>query len=271
MANRQPYLIALKNRFCVHPTFTFVQKERIAMSTAPSRTPATVSLADEEAVRGILVDTLFGLWATVNNLTRLRPSRHDRYRVTVFGSARTAPEHWVYEEVKQMCAALSAMDCDIITGGGPGLMQAANEGAQAARSEGVQSLGIRVHLPFEQEVNPFVEQAFEHATFFTRLHHFVLVSDAYIVAPGGIGTVLESMMIWQLLQVRHLHDIPLIFAGPMWKGLVEWASAQMLRPGFELASPEDIRIPRCVDNAAEAVAVIRNHRARWLTAEGKRS
>ena len=135
------------------------------MSTTPSHAPTTVSLADEEAVRRILIDTLFGLWATVNNLTRLRPSRHDRYRVTIFGSARTAPEHWVYEEVKQMCAALSAMDCDIITGGGPGLMQAANEGAQAARSEGVQSLGIRVHLPFEQEVNPFVEQAFEHATF----------------------------------------------------------------------------------------------------------
>ena len=239
------------------------------MSAPKSKPPATVSLADEEAVRRILVDTLFGLWTTVNNLTRLRPSRHERYRVTVFGSARTAPEHWVYEEVKQMCAALSAMDCDIITGGGPGLMQAANEGAQASRSEGVQSLGIRVHLPFEQEVNPFVEQAFEHATFFTRLHHFVLVSDAYIVAPGGIGTVLELMMIWQLLQVRHLHDIPLIFAGPMWKGLVEWASAQMLRPGFELAKPEDIQIPRCVNTAAEAVAIIRNHRARWLARQSK--
>ena len=148
-------------------------------------------------------------------------------------------------------------------------MQAANEGAQAARSEGVQSLGIRVNLPFEQEVNPFVEQAFEHATFFTRLHHFVLVSDAYIVAPGGIGTVLESMMIWQLLQVRHLHDIPLIFAGPMWKGLVEWASAQMLRPGFELAKPEDIRIPRCVDNAAEAVGIIRDHHARLVERAGQ--
>ena len=182
------------------------------MSTASSQTPTTVSLADEEAVRSILVDTLFGLWATVNNLTRLRPSRHERYRVTVFGSARTEPGHWVYEEVKQMCSALSSMNCDIITGGGPGLMQAANEGAQAAQaSQGVQSIGIRVHLPFEQDVNPFVEQAFEHATFFTRLHHFVLVSDAYIVAPGGLGTVLESMMIWQLLQVRHLHDTPLIF------------------------------------------------------------
>ena len=84
-----------------------------------------------------------------------------------------------------MCSALSAMNCDIITGGGPGLMQAANEGARAAQSsQGVQSIGIRVHLPFEQDVNPFVDQVFEHATFFTRLHHFVLVSDAYIVAPG---------------------------------------------------------------------------------------
>jgi uncharacterized protein (TIGR00730 family) len=242
------------------------------MNNTTSETPATVSLADEEGVKRILIDTLFGLWATVNNLTRLRPSRHDRYRVTVFGSARTKLGHWVYDEVKQMCTALSAMDCDIITGGGPGLMQAANEGAQAARAgQRVQSIGIRVNLPFEQNVNPFVEQAFEHGTFFTRLHQFVLMSDAYIVAPGGIGTVLESMMIWQLLQVRHLHDTPLVFAGPMWQGLVEWAGAQMLRPGFELAKPEDIRIPHCVNNAEEAVAVIREHHARWLARQEKHS
>ena len=155
------------------------------MSTAPSHSPTTVSLADEEAVKRILVDTLFGLWATVNNLSRLRPSRHERYRVTVFGSARPEPGHWVYEEVKQMCSALSAMNCDIITGGGPGLMQAANEGAQVSQAnQGVQSIGIRVHLPFEQDVNPFVEQTFEHATFFTRLHHFVLMSDALHCCPG---------------------------------------------------------------------------------------
>ena len=240
------------------------------MSTAPSQTPTTVSLADEEAVKRILVDTVFGLWATVNNLTRLRPSRRERYRVTVFGSARTEPGHWVYEEVKQMCSALSAMNCDIITGGGPGLMQAANEGARTAEeSQGTRSIGIRIHLPFEQHVNPFVEQAFEHATFFTRLHHFVLTSDAYIVAPGGLGTVLESMMIWQLLQVRHLLDTPLIFAGPMWRGLVEWAKANMLRPGFELAGPQDMEIPLCVDTGAEAVAVIRDHHGRWLASQGK--
>ena len=239
------------------------------MSTAPSETPTTVSLADEEAVSRIVVDTIFGLWATVNNLTRLRPSRHERYRVTVFGSARTQPGHWVYEEVKQMCSALSAMNCDIITGGGPGLMQAANEGARSA--EGTQSVGIRVHLPFEQKANPFVENVFEHGTFFTRLHHFVLTSDAYIVAPGGIGTVLEAMMIWQLLQVRQLSDTPLIFAGPMWKGLVEWASAHMLRPGFELASPRDMQLPRCVDNADEAVSIVRNYQARWLASQDQSS
>jgi uncharacterized protein (TIGR00730 family) len=242
------------------------------MSTAPPSPPApgTVSLADEDGVKRILTDTLFGLWATVNNLTRLRPSKRERYRVTVFGSARTEPGHWVYQEVKQMCSALSAMGCDIVTGGGPGLMQAANAGAQEAQAgERVQSIGIRVDLPFEQDVNPFVEQAFEHQTFFTRLHHFVLMSDAYIVAPGGIGTVLESMMIWQLLQVRHLGDTPLVFAGHMWKGLVDWASAQMLRPGFELASPQDMQIPRCVDDAEQAVAVIGEHHACWLAAKAK--
>lgn len=74
-------------------------------------------------------------------------------------------------------------------------------------------MGIRVELPFEQDVNSFVSQAFEHRTFFTRLHQFVLASDAYIVAPGGIGTVLETLMIWQLLQVRHLRDTPLILVG----------------------------------------------------------
>ena len=235
------------------------------MSDSKSVTePTTISLADEEGVKRILVETMFSLWNTVNNLSRLRPSKRERYRVTIFGSARTQPGHWVYGEVKRMAGELAGMGCDIVTGGGPGLMQAANEGAaEHGASERVQSVGIRVQLPFEQEVNPFVAQAFEHQTFFTRLHHFVLMSDAFIVAPGGIGTVLESTMIWQLLQVRHLHDIPLIFTGKMWQGLVDWASQMMLRPGFELASAEDMKIPICVDTADEAIALIRDHHAQW--------
>lgn len=225
--------------------------------------PRVVYLNDEENVRKIVTDTLFGLWATVNNLSRLRPSRRERYRVTVFGSARPDTEHWVYQQVKRMCAELSALGCDIVTGGGPGLMQAANEGAREAAAGGGQSIGIRVELPFEQTANPFVAQAFEHETFFTRLHQFVLMSDAYIVAPGGIGTVLEAMMVWQLLQVRHLQDTPLILAGPMWRGLVDWVRAQMRRPGFELAGAKDIEIPRCVDDADQAAAIVREHHARW--------
>src|SRR5262249_3602733 len=154
--------------------------------------------------------TVFGLWEIVNDLTRLRPSKRERYRVTIFGSARAQPGTYVYDEVKRVAAALAEMGCDIITGGGPGLMQAANEGAAAAQApERNRSVGIRGELLFEQEANPFVEQAFEPRTFFPRLHHFVLTSDAFVVAPGGIGTVLETSMIWQLLQVRHVRDTPL--------------------------------------------------------------
>src|SRR5206468_4997616 len=125
------------------------------------------------------------------------------------------------------------------------------------------SVGIRVELPFEQEVNPFVEQAFEHKTFFTRLHHFVLTSDAFVVAPGGIGTVLELMMIWQLLQVRHLNDTPLLLVGKMWADLVDWARTHLVASLPPLAKPEDMTIPRCVNTADEAIALIRQHHARW--------
>lgn len=230
--------------------------------------PTTVSMADEAGVKRILVDTVFGLWSIVNNLTRLRPVRRERYRVTLFGSARMKPGTWVYDEVLKLSAALADMGCDIVTGGGPGLMQAANEGAAAsAAAERVQSVGIRVDLPFEQEVNPFVEEAYEHQTFFTRLHQFVLMSDAYIVLPGGIGTVLEATMVWQLLQVRHLHDTPLIFVGSMWSDLVDWAKKYMLRPGYELASAEDMQIPRCVISGEEVLGIVREHNARWIAAQ----
>jgi uncharacterized protein (TIGR00730 family) len=225
-----------------------------------------VSLADEDAVKQILVDSVFGLWDIVNNLTRLRPSRRERYRVTIFGSARARPGTFAYEEVKRVSAALAEMGCDIITGGGPGLMQAANEGAAAGNApERSRSVGIRVDLPFEQEVNAFVQDAFEHKTFFTRLHQFVLMSDAYIVAPGGIGTVLELMLIWQLLQVKHVGAVPLILVGKMWAGLVDWARLNLLRPELPLASAEDLAIPRCVDTADEAIALLREHHRQWQT------
>ena len=144
-------------------------------------------------------------------------------------------------------------------------MQADNEGAAAVNApERDRSVGIRVELPFEQDVNPFVEQAFEHKTFFSRLHHFVLTSDAYVVSPGGIGTVLELMLIWQLLQVKHVRKSPLILVGAMWSQLVDWARANLLKPQLALANPEDLDIPSCVNTADEAIALLREHHARWL-------
>ena len=233
------------------------------MANAPRAADDTrlVSLGDEEAVTEILRTTVLDLWKAVNTLTRLRPSKRDRYRVAIFGSARAQPGTFVYEEVKRVAAAVAAMGCDVVTGGGPGLMQAANEGASLAGAPG--SIGIRVDLPFEQDANPFVVQAFEHETFFTRLHHFVIASDAFVVVPGGIGTVLEMLMIWQLLQVRHVDKVPLILVGKMWRGLVEWARTSMLDARLALANAQDLDIPTCVDTADEAIALIRDLHKEW--------
>lgn len=222
---------------------------------------AIVSLADEEAVKEVLATSIMGLWQVVNTLTRLRPSKRERYRVAIFGSARAQPGTFVYDEVKRLSSAFAGLGCDIVTGGGPGLMQAANEGATGAGAP--ESIGIRIELPFEQDINPFVSHAFEHGTFFTRLQHFVIASDAFIVVPGGIGTVLETLMVWQLLQVRHMHDVPLILVGKMWRGLVDWSTTAMLDPRLPLASPEDLKIPVCVDTADEAIAIVRDLHARW--------
>jgi predicted Rossmann-fold nucleotide-binding protein len=229
-----------------------------------SRPGRIISLADEDAVKDVLRTSILGLWDVVNVLTRLRPSSRERYRVTIFGSARARPGTFGYDETRRAAAALAAMGCDIITGGGPGLMQAANEGAATTAAGRTQSVGIRVDLPFEQEVNAFVTEAFEHRTFFTRLHQFVLTSDAFLVAPGGIGTVLETLMIWQLLQVKHLEDTPLVLVGRMWPGLIEWARASMLAADPPLAGVEDLGIPRCVADADAAIDIVRQHHATWL-------
>src|SRR5262245_37663049 len=128
------------------------------VSTSETKPGATlVPLSDESAVLDILRTSVLGLWETVNNLTRLRPTKRDRYRVTIFGSARVDPNHWVYAVVRDTAAELTRLGCDIVTGGGPGLMQAANEGVKLADADGThqKSVGIRVELPFEQDVNAF--------------------------------------------------------------------------------------------------------------------
>ena len=239
------------------------KKTKRTVASSDTGTPdGAISLADEDAVKDVLVSSVLSLWDVVNGLTRLRPSRRDRYRVTIFGSARLKPGSFGYEETKRVAAALARMGCDIVTGGGPGLMQAANEGAASAGGK-ARSLGIRVHLPFEQESNAFITESFEHRTFFTRLHQFVLTSEAFVVAPGGIGTVLELLMIWQLLQVSHLRDTPLVLIGKLWLGLVEWAKEAMLTTHPPLASAKDLAIPQCVADGDAAIEILRADRRRW--------
>src|SRR5262249_47706950 len=230
-----------------------------------------VCLSDEDATTALVEHAVTGLWDVVNELTRLRRTTRQNYRVTIFGSARLKPGTRAYNEVKKLAAELTKMGCDIISGGGPGLMQAANEGALSVESTArKRSVGIRVELPFEQEINPFVGQAYEHRTFFSRLHHFMIISDAFVVVPGGIGTLLELSLAWQLLQVRKLYNTPLIVVGKMWVELVEWGRRSMLSKGNELASEIDFTIPRCVNTIDETVALIRENRAAWLEAQTKR-
>jgi predicted Rossmann-fold nucleotide-binding protein len=146
-------------------------------------------------------------------------------------------------------------------------MAAANEGTKRADSDAHdRSVGIRVQLPFEQDVNAFVTQAYEHRTFFTRLQQFVLMSDAFVVVPGGIGTVLETMMIWQLLQVGHLQNTTLILAGKMYAELIAWCRHHMLRPELHLAHPEDMALPICVEDGPGILHILREHHATWVAA-----
>src|ERR671913_859604 len=131
--------------------------------TAPTASSDPISLGDEQKVLDVVRSSVLNLWEVVNGLTRLRPSKRDRYRVTIFGSARVPKDHWVYQAVRDVAAELTRLNCDIVTGGGPGLMQAANEGVMLADPGGTgpsRSMGIRVDLPFEQDVNAFVTEAF---------------------------------------------------------------------------------------------------------------
>ncbi|MDJ0521396.1 MAG: LOG family protein [Planctomycetota bacterium] len=221
----------------------------------------TIDAASEEVFK-VVESALRDVWRVANDLARIRPP-HEYYRVTVFGSSRVEPGDQIYDEVKRLAADLARMGCDIVTGGGPGLMQAANEGAKVGDPDNVtRSFGLPIELPFEEEPNPFVEKMYRHQTFFTRLHHFVRLSSAFIVVRGGIGTTLEMAMIWQLLQVRHMQNVPLILVGDMWGELIEWSRRHMLDGDHELASPKDLDLPICVASVEEAVEVIRKSRDR---------
>jgi uncharacterized protein (TIGR00730 family) len=216
----------------------------------------------------ILDKAIYQLWETINDLDQIQPERVDHYRVSIFGSSRIRRGDPVYDEVKKLSYELAHMGIDIVTGGGPGLMEAANSGAIEGQIEShARSFGLAIHLPSEEQSNPFVDKVFRHRTFFSRLHHFVRLSSAFIVMPGGIGTALELFMVWQLLQVKHMKEHPVILVGTMWTGLIEWISETMVSRG--LVSPPDLDVVNVVASSAEAIPIIRASYDRYKAEEKK--
>jgi hypothetical protein len=206
---------------------------------------------------------IVGLYHTIARLERLAPVERRYFRVALFGSSRIQDGDHGYDQVRELARQLSFLGCDIVTGGGPGLMRAANEGARrGAYRHKTRSFGLTILLPLEEQPNPFLDEVAEHRTFFSRLHQFIRLSHAYVVMDGGIGTTLEAMMVWQLIQVQLLKDRPLIFLGPMWSGLRGWVEEEIIDRG--LASPGDTRIVHWVERAEDAVAIVRDARNRFL-------
>ncbi|MFW6085012.1 MAG: LOG family protein [Gemmatimonadota bacterium] len=223
-----------------------------------------MSARESRRAHKAIENALRDLWGVVDDLSTLLPPRPTYYRVTIFGSSRMNEGDDLYPEVRRLAERLSAMGIDIVTGGGPGLMQAANEGElRGDVGDQTYSIGLNVDLPHEQRSNPYVERLYQHGTFFSRLHHFVHLSSAFVVMPGGVGTTLEAMLVWQLAQVGHLEHRPLIFIGEMWQELVDWGRAHWVEGRRTLADPQDIEIPVCVPTVDRAVEVIEENLAWW--------
>ncbi len=207
--------------------------------------------------------TILSLYRLIHWLDRKAPLEKRYFRVAIFGSSRIQENDATYAKVRELARQLSWMGCDIVTGGGPGLMRAANEGARdGAYRHKTRSFGLTILLPMEEQPNPFLDEVAQHSTFFSRLHQFLRLSHAYIVVDGGIGTTLEATMVFQLLQVRMLRDRPLIFVGPMWRGLRTWVESEIVGRG--LASPADLDVAVWVDNIEQALEVVREARDDFL-------
>ena len=204
-----------------------------------------------------------GLYGAISWLDRHAPSERRYFRVALFGSSRIEREDAGYREVRELARSLSHMGCDIVTGGGPGLMTAANEGARdGAYRYHTRSFGLDILLPMEEQPNPFLDEVAHHKTFFSRLHQFIRLSHAYVVVDGGLGTTLEALMVWQLLQVGLLEPRPLVFIGPMWRGLRRWFEEEVVARG--LASPGDLEQVHWVETTDEALDVVRRAHQSFL-------
>jgi uncharacterized protein (TIGR00730 family) len=172
--------------------------------------------------------------------------------VSLFGSARTPAGHPDYELARETAALLGAAGFAILTGGGPGVMQAANQGA---REVGAQSIGLNIQLPFEQKLNPYLDISLEFHYFFTRKVMFVRYSCGFVVLPGGFGTMDELFEALTLIQTGKIMHFPVVLlGGRYWGGLLDWIRTTMLAEGK--VSPEDLELLQVADDPAHAVAIV---------------
>lgn len=177
--------------------------------------------------------------------------------VSIFGSARTKPEEHYYQLTEKIAHKISKAGYGVITGGGPGIMEAGNKGAHAG---GGTSVGLNIELPFEQHYNPYIDRDknlnFDY--FFVRKVMFVKYSQGFVVMPGGFGTLDEMFEAITLIQTKKVAKFPVILVGKeYWQGLIDWVQA-VLVDKYKTVSPEDMKLFRIVDTEDEVVEVLDN-------------
>ena len=175
--------------------------------------------------------------------------------VSIFGSARIPPEHPVYQQTQDIAKRLSDAGFSVVSGGGPGVMEAANKGAYAGE-KGL-SVGVNIALPHEQSANEFQDISLLFSHFFARKVMFVRYANAYVVMPGGFGTLDELAEILVLIQTGKSRKIPVILVGSdFWRGLLAWMEATMVAGG--LITAEDMALVSLVDDTEAVIQVIRD-------------
>ncbi len=185
----------------------------------------------------------------------LKELRRSDFRVTIFGSARTKPDDKIYIQVFNLAKEIGEQGFDVVTGGGPGLMDAGNAGHEAGDPKNhSDSIGLAIKLPHEQGDNKHLDLRKHFAKFSDRLDNFMALSSVVVVMPGGVGSCLEFFYTWQLIQVGHIHPIPIILVGKMWKKLMKWVKKYPLKDG--LISPHEMTCVHIAKNNKEAMKII---------------
>lgn len=173
--------------------------------------------------------------------------------VTIFGSARVRPGDPYYEKAEYLSRRLAENGFGVITGGGPGIMEAANKGAAAA---GGKSVGMNIRLPYEQKPNPYANIVIEYKYFFIRKVMFIKYAVAYVILPGGFGTIDELFEALTLIQTKRIKCFPVILMGSeYWQGLVDWLKNTMLKN--DKITPGDLDIFQVIDDPDEVVKHIK--------------